>query len=59
VILNEVKKAYKLKIVQDWYWDEKRHTVAVHLVGVAPRIKVLDEYGRFMYDESIFCRMNE
>lgn len=58
-ILNEAKKAYKLKIVQDWYWDEKLHTIAVRLIGVAPRIKVLDQYGHFMYDESIFYRSNE
>jgi hypothetical protein len=58
-VLNEAKKVYKLKIVQDWYWDEKLHTIAVRLVGVAPRVNMIDQYGQFMYDESIFYRMNE
>lgn len=58
-VLNKAKKAYKLKIVQDWYWDEKLHTIAVRLVGVAPRVNMIDQYGHFMYDESIFYRSNE
>lgn len=59
VAFNGIKEMHKLKIVQDWYWDEKLNTISVHLFGVAPMIKMYDNDGHFSYNQNIFFRLND
>lgn len=59
VTFNGIKEVYKIKIVQDWYWDEKLKTISVRLFAVAPLLKMFDFNGQYLYDQPIFFRLNE
>lgn len=51
--LNELKK---LKLIQEWSWDEKQKNLSVKLVGVAPCLPEYDMQGNFLYYNSLFYR---
>jgi len=42
------------RLVQTWYWDERRHRLSICLDAVAPIIDVLDSRGEFRYARPLF-----
>jgi hypothetical protein len=50
---DEVKK---LKLVQEWFWDDKKKQLIINLVSTAPLIPVKDDAGNFLYDRPLFYR---
>ena len=47
----------RLRLVQNWYWDERHRRLVIHLQSFAPVISVYDLYrGRFLYERPLFYR---
>jgi hypothetical protein len=57
--VNGIQEISKIRIVQDWYWDEKLKNICIRLYAVAPLIKVYNETGEFIFYTSLFYRMND
>jgi hypothetical protein len=53
------KAIYKLRIIQDWYWDEKLKNICVRLFAIAPMKKIYNEAGEFLFDLPLFYRLND
>lgn len=49
----------RLRLVQDWYWDERRQRLLTRLVAVGPMVNVMDEQGNFRFSRPLFYRRNE
>jgi hypothetical protein len=58
-VLYGSKAIYKLKIIQDWYWDEKLNNICVRLFAIAPMKKIFNEAGEFLFDLPLFYRLND
>lgn len=56
---TDKREIIKLKIIQDWYWDEKLNTISIRLFAVAPMIKIYDDAGNYLYDRAVFYRLND
>ncbi len=50
---EEVKK---LKMVQEWFWDDKKKQLITNLISVAPLIPVKDDAGNFLFEQPLFYR---
>lgn len=46
----------QLRLMQTWYWDEKKHRLFIRLDAVAPMIDVTDSYGNFRYQRPLYYR---
>ena len=47
----------RLRLVQNWYWDDQQRRLVIHLQSFAPVISVYDLYrGRFLYERPLFYR---
>jgi hypothetical protein len=53
------KALSKLRIIQDWYWDEKLNTICVRLFAIAPMKKIYNEAGEFLFYMPLFYRLND
>ncbi len=49
IFLNLLTQVQALRLVQTWYWDEKRHQLAICLDAIAPLRNVLDNEGNLRY----------
>jgi Gliding motility associated protein GldN len=58
VVQNNIKISdlKKLRLVQEWAWDNKKKALSVRLVGVAPMRAVLNEAEEFMFLQPLFYR---
>lgn len=45
-----------LRLVQIWYWDEKKHRLSICLDAVAPLINVMDSEGNFRFQRPLYYR---
>jgi hypothetical protein len=56
VVRNEINpdNIRHLRLVQTWYWDERRHRLSICLDAVAPVIDVLDTQGNFRFARPLF-----
>jgi len=56
VVRNELNpdNIRHLRLVQTWYWDERRHRLSICLDAVAPVIEVLDSQGNFRFLRPLF-----
>jgi hypothetical protein len=46
----------ELRLVQRWYWDERRARLSICLDAVAPLMDVHDDNGNFRYQKPLFYR---
>ena len=46
----------QVKLMQDWYWDERRQRLVARLVAFAPVVEAKDEEGNFRYRKALFWR---
>jgi hypothetical protein len=46
----------KLQLVQEWYWDETRAKLCIHLVAVGPVKTLIDKAGNIVFDRPLFYR---
>ena len=44
----------KLRLVQEWAWDDKRKVLSVRCLGVAPLRPIKNEVGEFLFDLPMF-----
>lgn len=58
VVQNEIStdNVDMLRLVQTWYWDERRHRLSICLDAVAPSIKVFGFDGGYRYSKLLFFR---
>ena len=58
VVLNQIKTEdiKKLRLVQEWFWDDRKKVLSVRLVGVAPMVDVRNEADEFLYSKPLFYR---
>lgn len=54
-----VTKIRKLRLVQNWFWDDKKKRLSVWLEAVAPMKQEEDEEGNFWYDRKLFYQRND
>ena len=55
----EAKHVEHFRFWHDWVWDREKKQLAIRQVGFAPRMRVLDENGNFLYQMSLFIRKTE
>lgn len=48
-----------LRLIQNWYWDDKRKRLEIYLVATAPIIDVKNEAGEFLYKYPLFYRRTD
>ena len=59
IIKIEAADLEKIRIVQEWAWDNRRKTMSVRLHSIAPIKDVTNESGEFLYSAPIFYRRND
>ena len=50
---------HELRLIQTWYWDDKRHRLSIHLEGVAPMVDVLNDMEEVKYSKPMFYRRSK
>jgi Gliding motility associated protein GldN len=48
-----------LRLIQNWYWDDKKKRLEIYLVATAPLKDVKNEAGEFLYKYSLFYRSTD
>jgi hypothetical protein len=58
VIENHVEKSEikNLRLIQEWFWDERKQKLRIHFVAAAPMKEITDEAGQFLYWKPLFYR---
>ncbi|MEQ1747077.1 MAG: hypothetical protein ABMA02_16730, partial [Saprospiraceae bacterium] len=51
---NAIDRVEKIRFVQNWYYDERRHRLAVQVVAAAPIAAVRDSEGEIRYYKPLF-----
>ena len=51
---NAIDRVDKIRFVQNWYYDERRHRFAMQVVAVAPMAAVRDSEGNLRYYKPLF-----
>lgn len=51
---NAIDRVEKIRFVQNWYYDERRHRLAMQVVAVAPMAAVRDSEGILRYYRPLF-----
>lgn len=49
----------RLRLLQDWFWDDRAHRLVVRLHAFAPLRKRYDSDGNFRFEEPLFWRRKE
>jgi hypothetical protein len=50
----DVNEINQVRLVQEWAWNDKRKTLSVRTLGIAPMKQVNNEAGEFLYIMSLF-----
>ena len=58
-IKTEAADLERVRIVQEWAWDNRRKTMSVRLHSIAPMKDITNESGEFLYSAPIFYRRND
>ncbi len=56
VKMDDVKR---LRLVQNWYWNDKKKRLEIWLMATAPMIDINNEMGEFMYKRPLFYRRTD
>jgi hypothetical protein len=48
-----------LRLVHNWFWDDKKKQISIRLERVAPVTRVNDDAGNYLYRRPYFYRYNE
>ncbi|MBL7813462.1 MAG: hypothetical protein JNL70_00555 [Saprospiraceae bacterium] len=61
VIENRLEKSEikELRLVQEWYWDNRKQKLRVRFIAVAPIKFVHNEAGEFLYRQPLFYRRTD
>jgi hypothetical protein len=62
MILNNDTKATDvvgLRLIQNWYWDDKKKRLEIYLVATAPLIDVKNEADEFLFKMPLFYRRTD
>jgi hypothetical protein len=58
VIENRLNKSEinRLRLVQEWFWDDRKHALSIRLVAVTPIKEITNEADEFLYYKPLFHR---
>lgn len=61
VVMNDLNsdQIKELRLIQTWFWDERKSRLYIHLDAVAPMFDVVDDYGNFRYQMPLFYQKME
>ncbi len=61
IVVNkmEIKDIKRLRLVQNWYWNDKKKRLEIYLVATAPLKDVKNEIGEFLYRKPLFYRRTD
>ena len=61
VNVREIKEAdmKELRIVQNWYWDDKKKQLQIWLWGTGPLIDIKNEASEFLFKRPLFYRRTD
>jgi Gliding motility associated protein GldN len=48
-----------LRLIQNWYWDDKKKRLEIYLVATAPLKNVNNEAGEFLFRQALFYRRTD
>ncbi len=46
----------RLRLVQNWYWDDKQRRLIIHFQSFAPLFAIFDREGNYRFDQPLFYR---
>ena len=52
-----IEQIERIRFVQNWYYDERRHRLYAQLVGIAPLAAIRDNEGVFRFYKPLFYQM--
>jgi hypothetical protein len=55
----ESKQIKRLRLVQNWYWNDKKKRLEIYLMATGPLIDVTDYAGNFIYRKPVFYRRTD
>ena len=58
-IKTEAADLERIRIVQEWAWDNRRKTMSIRLHSIAPIKDITNESGDFLYSAPIFYRRTD
>jgi hypothetical protein len=47
---------YRLRLVENWFWDERKKRLKVQLVRFAPMLEVRDDMDNYRFDRPLLYR---
>ena len=53
---EEIKE---LRLIQNWYWNDKKKKLSIHLKAVAPMRDIFGDDGFFRYKKPLFFRFTQ
>ncbi len=56
---HHFERVHELRLVQTWYWDERRSRLSICLDAVAPMVDVVDQEGNFRFSTPMFYRRSK
>lgn len=54
---NCIEQIERIRFVQNWYYDERKHRLYTRLVGVSPLAAIRDSEGNFRYFKPLFYQV--
>jgi len=52
----DATEVQRLRLVENWFWDDRRHRLDIQLAGFAPMMQVRDNEGNYRFDSPLFYR---
>jgi len=46
----------RLRLVQNWYWDDRQRRLVIHFQSFAPLFTIFDEQGNYRFERPLFYR---
>ena len=54
-----LKKINRLRLIQEWYWDDKKQELSIRLAAVAPIYDACNEINELIYRKPMFYRRTD
>jgi hypothetical protein len=59
VLETKINAFQRLKLIQNWYWNDKRQRLEIYLLATAPLKDLRNEVGEFLYRKPLFYRRTD
>jgi hypothetical protein len=48
------EKVTKLRLVQEWFWDDRKTQLIINTKAMAPLVEIKDDNGTYLFDQPLF-----